>query len=96
MAGYVHITRTDVATGTYGRSAEEYRFIYTAGGNSWARTFDDRGLEEFLTSEVGLPPNVAGEIANRARLHGNVTVPDIALRESELPAMQLTQLPSDD
>ena len=26
MAGYVHITRTDVATGTYGRSAEEYRF----------------------------------------------------------------------
>jgi len=95
MAGYIHIFRIDVATGTYGSSATEYQLTYTNGKVSWAATFDEGGLEEFLDKQVGLAaPNVA-EAVTRARLQGNVTIAEVEIPESEVAAMGLNQMPSD-
>lgn len=95
MAGYIHIFRTELATGTYGSSITEYQLTYTSGRNSWARTFDGEGLEEFLVHDVGLAPEDAATILDRARLQGNVTVADINIPESEAGALGLQQMPVD-
>ena len=95
MTGYIHIFRNEIATGTYGSSATEYQLTYTAGRNSWAGTFDETTLEEFLTSDVGLSAKNAAEAVVRARLHGNVTINDVDIPEHEAVARGLHQMPSD-
>ena len=95
MAGYIHIFRNEVRTGTYGTSATEYQLTYTTGRVSWAATFDEPGLEEFLTHDVGLTPENAAEAVSRARLQGNATIPDVHIPENEAGAMGLRQMPSD-
>ena len=95
MAGYIHIFRSEVATGTLGRSAAEYQLTYTTGGNSYASSFGEAELEEFLVRHVGLTLDEAGTVMDRVRLQGNATLPDIELRETEIGAMGLEQSPSD-
>ena len=95
MTGYLHIFRSDVATGTFGRPIPEFQLTYTSGRQSWARTFDEESLEEFLVSELALTPEYTEEIMDRVRLQGNVTVPDIEIAEVEASAMRLHQMPSD-
>ena len=93
MAGYIKIMRSDLATGTHGRTDEEYRFSYVTGSNSWVRTFDFYGLQSFLSSEVGLTPSRTTEVVNQARLQGAVTLPDVNIHDAA--ALGLAQLPSD-
>jgi len=95
MAGYIHIFRIEVATGTYGSAATEYQLTYTNGKVSWAATFDEAGLEEFLEKEVGLATVNVAEAVTRARLQGNVTIADVDIPETEMGAMGLNQMPSD-
>ena len=95
MAGYIHIFRTDVATGTYGIAATEYQLTYTNGKISWAKTFDEGALEEFLEKDLAIPPENVAEAVTRARLQGNVTISEVDVPESELGAMGLSQMPSD-
>jgi hypothetical protein len=95
MAGYIHIFRNEVATGTYGSSATEYQLTYTSGRNSWAGTFDEAGLEEFLANDVGLTEENAAEAVVRARLQGNVTITDVEISEHEAGPRGLHQMPSD-
>lgn len=95
MAGYIHIFRTDVATGTYGSSSPEYQLTYATGKVSWAATFDEAGVEEFLVHDVGLTPENAREAVTRARLQGNATISEVHIPESEAAAMGLRQMPTD-
>lgn len=96
MAGYIHIFRTEAATGTYGSSAiVEYQLNYVTGGKTFAGTMDDARLEEFLSHNVGYTADTAAEILDRVRLYGNVTLPDVEIRESEAGASGLHELPSD-
>jgi hypothetical protein len=95
MAGYIKIMRSDLATGTGGRPAEEYRFSYVTGSNAWVGTFDFNGLQNFLISEIGLTPSRTTEVVNQARLQGTVTLPEISLSENRAAQMGLAQLPSD-
>ncbi len=95
MAGYIHIFRNEVATGTYGSSAPEYQLTYSNGKTSWAGTFNEAGLEEFLATQLGLAPENVSEAITRARLQGNVTIADVHAPESELAAMGLSQMPSE-
>lgn len=95
MAGYIHIFRTDVATGTYGSSSTEYQLTYATGKISWAATFDEGGLEEFLVHDVGLTPEQAAEAVSRARLQGNATISEVRIPEHEAGAMGLRQMPAD-
>lgn len=95
MAGYIHIFRTEAATGTYGNSSTEYQLTYATGKVSWAATFDEAGLEEFLIHDVGLTPENAAEAVTRARLQGNATISEVHIPENEAGAMGLRQMPSD-
>ncbi len=95
MPGYIHIFRSEVATGTYGSSLTEFQLTYTSGRHSWAGTFDEAGLEEFLTHEVSLPAETAAEVVKRARLHGNVTISEVSIPENEAGALGLRQMPND-
>ena len=95
MAGYIHIFRNEVATGTYGSSSPAYQLTYTTGKMSWASTFDEAGLEEFLTHDVGLTPEQAAEAVSRARLQGNSTISEVHIPEHEAGAMGLRQMPAD-
>ncbi len=95
MAGYIHIFRNEVATGTYGGSAVEYQLTYALGTHSWAGTFDEAGLEEFLEKQVGLPAESVAEAVSRARLQGNVNISEVTIKESEAGAMGLHQMPAD-
>jgi hypothetical protein len=96
MAGYIHIFRTEASTGTYGaRAIAEYQLNYVSGGKSFGGTMDEVRLEEFLTHDVAMTPDTTGEIHDRVRLHGNVTLPDVEIRESEAGAAGLRELPSD-
>jgi hypothetical protein len=94
MVGYIHIFRNELATGTYGSSATQYQLTYTSSGHSWAATFDEGRLEDFL-AEIGIPRISAAEAVNRARLQGNTTIADVTVHESELSAMGLQQMPTD-
>ena len=95
MTGYLHIFRSDVATGTYVRPVPEFQLTYTSGRHSWARTFDEDGLEEFLLSELALAPESTAEIMQRIRTDGNATIPDVSVSEEEMSAMKLLEMPSD-
>ena len=96
MAGYIHIFRTEAATGTYGApSIAEYQLNYVTGGKTFGGTMDETRLEEFLVRDVGFTADVTAEILDRVRLHGNVTLPDVEIRTSEAGAMGLRELPSD-
>ena len=96
MAGYIHIFRNEVATGTYGaRAIAEYQLNYVVGGKSFAGSMDEARLEEFLVHDVGFTPDTTAEILDRVRLHGNVTLPDIEIRENEASAAGLREMPSD-
>ena len=95
MAGYIHIFRSEVATGTYGNSVPEYQLTYSNGNLSWAGTFSEAGLEEFLSEQLGLAAQNVAEAVARARLQGNVTIADVHVPETELGAMGLSQMPSD-
>ena len=95
MAGYIHIFRNEVRTGTYGSSSTEYQLTYASGRVSWAATFDEARLEEFLRDDVGLTPEQAAEAVTRARLQGNATISEVHIPENEAGAMGLRQMPSD-
>jgi hypothetical protein len=95
MAGYIHIFRSDVATGTFGSSAPEYQFTYTSRGSSWTRSFDEVSLEEFLLNDLAFDYDVVADLMKSVRLHGNATVPEIDIRESDTSALGLKQMPSD-
>lgn len=96
MAGYIKILRTDVATGTHGRTIDTYKLSYVASGSSWVRDFDFEGLKSFLIHSIGLTPEHASEAMNQAQRHGTSNVPGISIAEHEALAMDLTQLPSDE
>jgi hypothetical protein len=95
MAGYIHIFRSNAATGTYGIGYPEYQLTYNTGTSSWARVFDEASLEEFLLSNLGLAEDTAGAVMDRARLHGNVTIADVDIPENEAGTMGMRQMPSD-
>jgi hypothetical protein len=96
MAGFAHIIRLGVREGTYGRIVGEYQFTYNEGGKSWVRTFgDEASLAEFLRSDIAIPPEVAAAAMEELRDAGKTTLTDVEIRESELPAMGLEDLPSD-
>lgn len=96
MAGYIKILRTDLATGTHGRTLESYRLSYVTGGNSFVRDFDFSGLQDFLTGSLGLTPARATDALNKAQLQGTSNVPGVSIPEHEALAMGFTQLPSDE
>lgn len=96
MAGYIKIMASNLATGTCGPAAEEYQFSYVTGGNSYARTFDFPGVQEFLISEVGLTPARVDEVLKQVRLQGTATIPGVSLPESETSALGLEHFPSDE
>jgi hypothetical protein len=96
MAGYIHIFRNEVATGTYGAPViAEYQLNYVAGGKTFGGTMNEGRLEEFLVHDVGFTIDTTAEILDRVRLHGNVTLPDVEIRENEASAAGLRELPSD-
>src|SRR5690349_14543610 len=96
MAGYLKILRTDLATGTHGRTLESYRLAYVAGGNSWARSFDADWLPRFLVHSIGLTPERASDVMDQARLQGTSNIPGVHMSENETAAMGMSQLPSDE
>lgn len=96
MAGYIHIFRSEVATGTYGaRAIAVYQLNYVSGGKTFAGTMSEARLEEFMVHDVGFTADTAAEILDRVRLHGNVTLPDVEIRTSDASAAGLRELPSD-
>jgi hypothetical protein len=52
-------------------------------------------LEEFLDSDIGLDARLVEKAIEELRRTGKVTIADVGIRETELPAMGLEQLPSD-
>ena len=96
MAGYVHITRAGAATGTYGATAvPEYQLTYVSGSESFARTFMEADLEEFLVAHLALDADVTASVMDRTRLHGNATVSEVDLPSQTAAALGFVQLPSE-
>jgi len=96
MAGYLKILRTDLATGTHGRTAEEYTLSYVTGSNTWVKTFDYEGLLTVLVHSIGLTRELAGDALHRAQRQGATTVPSVEISANDAQAMGLMQAPSDE
>lgn len=95
MPGFIHIFRVSTEPGPYQRAVPQYQLTYSTGGSSYSRVFDERRLQAFLHSDIGLDPVVVGQAIEELRRTGKTTIADVEIRESELPAMGLEQLPSD-
>lgn len=95
MPGFAHIFRLGEATGTYGKTLFQYQLNYTVGGNTYARVFDEAGLDLFLRSELALTPEMADSTMRELREMGNTTVANVEIPAHEATALGLKQLPSD-
>ncbi len=95
MPGFAHIFRVGEATGTYGKRVFEYQLNYTVGGNTYARVFDEDGLDQFLRSDLALTPEMADQTMRELRESGKATVANVEIPAHEAPALGLQQLPSE-
>jgi hypothetical protein len=95
MPGFLHIFFVGTELGPYGKAVLHYQLTYSTGGNSYVRVFSEPGLEEFLDSDIGLDARLVEKAIEELRRTGKVTIADVGIRETELPAMGLEQLPSD-
>ena len=94
-SGFAHIIALAVAEDSAGIRVPQYQFTYNDGGNSYARTFDEFHLIEFLKGDLGLFPDIADRILTDVRTIGNATVRDVHIPETEAAAMGLMQVGSD-
>jgi hypothetical protein len=95
MAGYAHIITLGEVVDSAGIRVPEYQFTYNDGNNSYARTFDETGLIEFLTEDIALTPEVLNLALTQLRDKGNANVPDIHIPSQDASVMGLKEVPSD-
>lgn len=95
MAGYAHIFTLGEVVDSAGIRVPEYQFTYNDGINSYARTFDEMGLLEFLKDELGLTPDVFNLALTELRDKGNANISDLDIPQHEASALGLAEVPSD-
>jgi hypothetical protein len=95
MAGYAHIITLGEAIDSAGIRAPEYQFTYNDGNNSYARTFDETGLIEFLTEDIALTPEALNMVLAQLRDKGNANVADLHIPPRETSVLGLKEVPSD-
>ena len=89
MAGYAHIITLPA------EPVPQYQFTYNTGGSSYARTFTEQGLLEFLESKVALTSAVMDQVVDQLRSGGRATVPELEIPDNETAMLGLQQVSSD-
>ena len=95
MAGYAHIITLGEMVDAAGIRVPQYQFTYNDGSNSYARTFDEMGLVEFLKDDIALAPDVLNDVLTGLRARGNVNIADLHIPQQEASVMGLKEVPSD-
>jgi hypothetical protein len=95
MAGYAHIIKLGEVVDSAGIRVPEYQFTYNDGSNSYARTFDEVGLVEFLKEDIALTPESLNALLTDLRDRGNTNVANLDIREQDASVMGLKEVPSD-
>lgn len=95
MPGFAHIFLLGAEPQKYGKIVPQYQFNYTMGGNSYVRVFDEKGLEQFLGSEIGMTPEMVDKAMQELRQLGKTTIAHVEIPEHQAPALGLQQLPAD-
>lgn len=94
-AGFVHIVGVGTVEDSGGLRIPQYQFTFNDGGISYARTFDEAQLVEFLTEEVGILPDILDNALAEARRDGHTTIPDVAISHNQAAAFGLIPAGSD-
>lgn len=95
MAGYIHITRLSVKTGTYDRTIPEYQVNYVKTGITYAIAFDEDELVEFLRHKVPLDDQEFEAVMTRLQETGHANIGDVDIPEQEASAMGMEMIPDD-
>ncbi|MGE0406681.1 MAG: hypothetical protein AB7O65_10295 [Candidatus Korobacteraceae bacterium] len=95
MNGYFHIFRTGFHEHPQGRSIPEYQVDYAGLGKLYSRTLEEPELVDFLREEAALDTAVLNRTLEALRSSGHVTIADIEMSESEIPALGFKQVPTE-
>jgi len=95
MAGYAHIIKLGEVVDSAGISVPEYQFTYNDGSNSYARTFDEMGLVEFLKEDIALTPEALNALLTELRDRGNTNLAGLDIAHQDASVMGLKEVPSD-
>lgn len=93
--GYAHIFALPLQTDSQGLRLPMFQFTFNAGGNAYSKVFDEPGLVEFLSEEVGLRADILDSTLNQLRSLGNSTIADIELSENDAAAMGMEEVGAD-
>jgi hypothetical protein len=95
MSGYIHITRLRARTGTDNRAVTDYQVNYVTSGVSYAASYDEEELTEFLRTKVPLDAAQCIAIITEVNNVGHANIADIHIPKSQASAMGMEQLPDD-
>ena len=93
--GFAHIIKLGEVGDSGGLRIPQYQFTYDDGQNTYARTFDETGLGEFLRDDIGLRPDLLDAVMSDLRSGENAILKDVHIAENEASVMGLMQAPSD-
>jgi len=95
MAGYLHIFRVGTESQPHQKSVPEYQLTYNIGGCTFARSFDENALREFLAEEMAVDPRTVRNAMDELRSVGKTTISEVELPKNQAAALGLEQLPAD-
>ena len=95
MPGTLHIMLLDQERGSYDKPVRYYQANYTTPGNTYARSYDEEKLTEFLRTKVALTGPQVERVLEDLRSTGHTTVGEVEISPAEASAMGLEQVPSD-
>jgi hypothetical protein len=87
MAGYIHIIRLSVRTGTHDVAVTDYQVNYVDSGMYYAVAWDEERLVEFLRFRVPLSEEEAAAVLEQLHSTGRATLGDIDIPGSEATSM---------
>ncbi len=95
MAGYIHITRLSARTGSDNLSADEYQVNYNTGGVTYAITWTEDQLAEFLRVKVPLEPTEFNKVMREVHEIGHANIGKVEISETEASALGMEMMPDD-
>jgi hypothetical protein len=93
--GYAHIIKLGTIEDAERHPVPQYQFTYNDGRSTFGRTFDEDGLVEFLSEEVGLAPDIHNRVIDDLHQLGNTSINDLHIAENEMAALGFMQVASE-
>ena len=94
-AGFAHIIKVAVAEDSQGLHSPQYQFSFNNGSSTFARTFTEEGLLDFLREDLGLRPALLDRVRDDLGTRSDSLISDIEFSDNDAAALGFAHVGSE-